>query len=135
MTKNLFAFLIDDDPDDHDFFAIAMQEHFPAINFAFAHDGIFALNKLNADPDFIPDIIFLDINMPRMNGMECLLELKKIPRLNRTYIYMYSTSAEPAIIDHCLSSGADGYLKKQTSSEALKEKILEILSKINIASS
>ena len=130
MEGKLLAFLIDDDLDDHEFFSMVMQEIYPSIKCAFATDGVHAIEKLNANPSFIPNIILIDVNMPRMNGVDCLAEIKKLPHLQNAHIYMYSTSADPSMVERCIALGACGFIKKESTTEALQKKILEVISKL-----
>jgi CheY-like chemotaxis protein len=131
MQANILTFLIDDDTDDQEVFSLAMEEAFPSVKCVFANDGIYALEKFDADNTFIPDLIFIDINMPRMNGIQCLAEIKKLSRLNKVPAYMYSTSAEPQIVAECLELGAAGFIKKEVSVDELQKKISQILSQVN----
>ena len=85
------CFLIDDDPDDQDFFSLALEELGIQVSLKKAYSGIEAMELLN-DITFNPDIIFIDINMPRMDGWECLNEIKKIDRLKAVPIVIYTTS-------------------------------------------
>ena len=70
--------LVDDDIDDHEIFCMALENLENCYKCIFAKDGIEALEILKNEEIFIPDIIFLDLNMPRMNGIDCLYEIKKI---------------------------------------------------------
>jgi len=126
--------MIDDDGDDQEFFSMVMEESFPSIKYVFANDGVHALEKLNRDLSLIPQIIFIDINMPRMNGMECLVELKKIPRLQQSHIYMYSTSIDPMMIKRCSDLGACGFIKKEATTEALQQRLSEVISQLKLPS-
>jgi len=132
MRDELLAFLIDDDLDDHEFFSMVMGETYPSIQCVFATDGVQALEKFNANPSFIPNIILIDINMPRMNGIDCLAEIKKLPHLQQSHIYMYSTSADPSIVEQSRVLGACGFIKKEPTTEALQKKISEVISKFKI---
>src|SRR5258708_2806892 len=105
MEKKLLTFLIDDDADDQEIFLMAMKRAYPFAECVFANDGIYALEKFRTDSSFLPHIIFIDINMPRMNGIQCLLEIKKLSRLRHIPAYMYSTSAERSIVEECLQIG------------------------------
>ena len=67
--------LVDDDEDDAEIFSIALNEANPDIKCLTAADGLEALEMLR-DPSFIPDYIFLDLNMPLMTGKECLVEIR-----------------------------------------------------------
>src|SRR5690348_12426970 len=88
----LTCLLIDDDPDDREIFGIALEEVDKVCRYITTENGIEALELLE-DSTSIPDFIFLDLNMPLMDGKECLREIKKIPHLNRVPVIIYSTSS------------------------------------------
>lgn len=104
-------FFIDDDADDQEIFGMAISEIDPSIRCVFANDGIDALEKLRVITP-LPDCIFIDLNMPRMNGKECLAEIRKIERLNEIPIYIYSTSVDPKLVDECKELGAKQFIVK-----------------------
>lgn len=114
------CFLIDDDPDDQEIFAMAVKEFSHVVRCYFADDGIKALEKLTKD-DFLPDCIFIDINMPRMNGIECLEQIKSISRLRPVPVCMFSTSADPAIVIKSKELGAIDFIVKPASVSVLSE--------------
>lgn len=130
MKKTLLLFLIDDDLDDQEFFGMIMDEYFPQVEYGFANNGVEAIEKLNALPHYIPNIILLDMNMPKMNGLECLEQIRKIPRLLATHVYMYSTSAESTMVAKCLELGANGYLVKEVSTQKIQKVFEKIFSAI-----
>ena len=120
MRENITCLLIDDDTDDQEIFALAMGGmHIPIICH-FANNGKHALEKL-ADESFIPDFIFLDLNMPRMNGRQCLIELKKIRRLDNTPIIIYSTCPLEQIAAETGDLGATGVIRKPNNIKELTE--------------
>jgi CheY-like chemotaxis protein len=108
------CFLIDDDLDDQEIFGMAVKELSDRIRCYFADDGIKALEKLNTE-EFLPHCIFIDINMPRMNGIECLQLIKGISRLKAVPVCMFSTSADPAIIEKAKQLGAIDFIVKPPS--------------------
>jgi CheY-like chemotaxis protein len=121
VRKPLRVFLIDDDMDDQKFFALAVAQIQTPIFCDFANNGLEALKKLRTEPDYVPDFIFIDIDMPVMNGIECLNQIKKIKLLSNVPLYIYSSSADPHIIKSCITLGATGVIKKVPSIAFLKE--------------
>ena len=87
--KNLF--LVDDDTDDQEFFIEALSKLENVTLSGIANNGKEALDKLKHS-DVLPDYIFLDYNMPLMNGIECLAELKKLPLTKDIPVFMLSTA-------------------------------------------
>lgn len=124
----LIVFIIDDDLDDQEIFSIVMREITNNIQCVFANDGVLALEKIKSNPSFIPALIFIDINMPRMSGVQCLSEIKKIKHLQNVPIYMYSTAAEKAIVEQCKKYGATGFIKKHIDTNDLKAELEKIIS-------
>ena len=124
---NLTCFLVDDDLDDQEIFALAVEDLKAPIHCVTAVDDIEALNRLRSDESFIPDFIFLDLNMPRMNGKQCLLEIRKIERLLRTPVIIYSTSSNRRDIDETLRLGAAHFLTKPSSISLLTRELATLM--------
>lgn len=123
------CFLIDDDIDDHDLFAMALQKIDESIEFRSAKDGVEGLKELKENFSFVPEFIFLDINMPRMNGLECLPEIKKLDHLRDVKIIMYSTSSDEDIQRKTRHLGADDFLVKPPKLGTLVNHLNRILEK------
>jgi CheY-like chemotaxis protein len=87
----MLVLFIDDDPDDFELFCEAIKAMTQKSRCLHARDGNEAL-KILEEISILPDLIFLDINMPGMNGMECLNEIKSRPNLKDIPVYMYSTT-------------------------------------------
>lgn len=116
--KNIL--LADDDDDDRDLFSEAVHFVDPTISITLRRDGEDLMEHLNQrDPAF--DLIFLDLNMPRKNGKECLAEIKKNRHFAKTPVIVYTTSLNPVDIDDTYSLGATFFLRKPNSFEELKE--------------
>lgn len=127
----LKTFLIDDDLDDQEFFCMAMKRVMPDVECTFADDCGKAIERLK-DASFTPQLIFIDINMPRMNGIECLRELRQMARLRHIPAFMYSTSTDGRVVDQCLQLGANGVLKKQFSVAEAKKDFERIITQCNL---
>jgi DNA-binding response OmpR family regulator len=130
MSKEILFFVVDDDADDRDIFTMALGCIRHKTRCITAKSGEDALELLKKNEEFIPDFIFLDINMPRVNGKECLIEMRKMERLKKVPIYMYSTSFTDKDKVETLSLGATDYFVKPYSVKIL----IEILSKIILKS-
>ncbi|MGC1240632.1 MAG: response regulator [Chryseosolibacter sp.] len=119
--------LVDDDEDDKEIFCMALTETDPSVRCITANDGIDALKMLK-DPTFVPDYIFLDLNMPLMSGKECLIEIRKRPHLTEVPVIIYTTSASQKDIEDTMEAGASSFITKPAHISVLSEKLLEVLS-------
>jgi CheY-like chemotaxis protein len=117
--------LIDDDEDDTEIFALAAGEADPSIECFFARDGIEALQML-LGASFVPDYIFLDLNMPQMSGKECLIEIRKRAQLDDTPVIIYSTSSSQKDILETHNLGASSFITKPPLISTLTEKLREV---------
>lgn len=112
------CFLIDDDTDDQEIFTLALQEVNNRFRCEVSSDGYQALQYLT-HAKRLPDYIFLDLNMPRMNGKECLNEIKKIDRLQGIPVVIYSTSSFQHDIRETQELGAAAFITKPFSVDEL----------------
>lgn len=94
-----------------------------------ASNGEEGIMKLNLDPHNPPDYIFLDLNMPRMNGIECLREIRTMAHLQKTAVIMYSTSDENYVRELTMGLGADDFIVKPSSITKLVELLSEMLNR------
>ncbi|MDQ3046470.1 MAG: response regulator [Bacteroidota bacterium] len=104
--------LVDDDLDDQDYFREALRIVDPSITLYTAKDGINAIEQLEK---ITPDIILLDLNMPRMNGVECLRELKKSEELSDIPVIIYSAFLCTYDRNEVVSMGVRQFIKKEIS--------------------
>ena len=126
MQEKKSFFLIDDDIDDREVFVLALKDIDPSINCITAKDGAEALDFIENNENFIPDFVFLDLNMPRVSGKECLIEMRKIARLQNVPIYIYTTTSSDKDKLELLTIGATGFITKPYTIK----KLVEILSQI-----
>jgi CheY-like chemotaxis protein len=109
---------VDDDAEDREFFCDALREVDPTITCLIAGSGMEALAMLQ-QLSLPPDYIFLDINMPMMDGKQCLKTLKSIAEFQHIPVIMYSTSTDTREIKECYKLGAEDFLIKPHSYEKL----------------
>jgi CheY-like chemotaxis protein len=123
MNHEKILMIIDDDRDDRFFFALAIKE-INNLNKCFeAEQGVDALEQLK-NAKQLPDFIFLDINMPKMDGWECLKELKKNESLKYIPVIMYSTSSREEDINKAYKLGAVHFLTKPFNITTLADEII-----------
>ncbi len=116
----------DDDRDDLDFFTDALKDNCPGIIVTVAEDGselLYMLNKIS-----LPDIIVLDLNMPRISGKDCLKALRKDNKYEKVSIVIYSTSSNSKDIEECLYYGANHYVTKPSSMHAISTLVKKLCS-------
>ncbi|SHG33123.1 response regulator [Flavobacterium defluvii] len=116
-------FLIDDDPDDREIFAELLQEEHPSIAYQEAENGAAAFEKLKSGSFKKPELIFLDLNMPVMDGRTFLLEIKKETSLLDIPIIIYSTSSSEIDKKFAQENGAALFLTKQYSMDLQRKDI------------
>jgi CheY-like chemotaxis protein len=104
--------LVDDDPEDTLLFQEILNEVDSRIGFESAPNGKKALEILRNRTAKLPNVIFLDLNMPLMNGKECLAELKHDPVLKDIPVIIYTTSAHSRDIEETLMAGAVCFVTK-----------------------
>jgi CheY-like chemotaxis protein len=119
--------LVDDDADDAFLFCEALHHLDPMMVCLTAENGREVFNKLSKQEATRPDIIFLDINMPIMDGWECLRRLKNDASLQNIPAIMYSTSSSKKDIEMAYQLGARLFVTKPEDFAEL-HKILEVVS-------
>lgn len=118
--------LADDDEDDRFFFARALQAVSGSIALSSAENGLQVMEMLRPGKN-MPDLVFLDLNMPLKNGYECLREIKQHPELLQIPIIIFSTSIQPESVTEVYSCGASLYMVKPNDFSALKQLIQHVL--------
>ena len=129
MNLYKVVFLADDDADDREIFIEAIKEIDNTIQCFCAHDGEDALKTLSGDIFQRPDLIFLDMNMPRLNGKQVLAELKKKEGLRDIPVIMYSTFIGNADKEEMNQLGAVHFLTKATEFDKLVDSLKFILAR------
>lgn len=111
-TEPISILLADDDKDDRFFFNLALEALSIPTKLATVVDGEKLMDYLTENSHQLPHVLFLDHNMPRKNGAECLTEIKLNPKLKSLPVVIYSTSLRNEIADVFFENGAHYYVKK-----------------------
>ena len=106
--------IIDDDNEDSDFLREAIQQVSPGTNCTIMRNAAEAIKGLYTKKFARPGLIFLDICMPRVNGMECLKELKRNPHVSDIPVIIYTTSKSQHDRTETLKLGAANFITKPT---------------------
>jgi CheY-like chemotaxis protein len=118
--------LVDDDKDDHEIFKSAWAVVDRSIDILWFDNGEKALQALS-QMNNPPDIIFLDLNMPRFNGIEVLEVLKTTTKLSSIPVIIYTTSFDSKVRDECFNLGAAEIMEKPSDFNSLCEKLESVL--------
>lgn len=128
MQKDyIHIILADDDEDDRLFFTDAFDELKINTKVQTFNDGVELMNYLNQDNATLPQVLFLDLNMPKKNGKECLHEIKANEKFKDLAIAIYSTSSSEEDIEDTFVSGANIYIKKPNDFNALKKILSDVV--------
>ncbi|MGO4771228.1 response regulator [Flavobacterium sp. W22_SRS_FK3] len=126
--ENIRILLTDDDQDDRDFFADAVEDMHLNFPVEFCKNGSELLNRLYNRNLVIPDIIFLDLNMPVMSGFETLQQIREDDLFKHIpIIAIYSTSASQEGVKNTFRLGANAYIVKPNDFSDLKKLIKKII--------
>ncbi len=118
--------LCDDDDDDRFFFKDAIREVDSSLLVKTVNNCEQLIRTLH-DAENIPDLLFLDLNMPRIDGKQCLEQIRQNPKFEKLPVIIYSTSAHGTDIDETYAKGANLYLQKSSNFSTFKNIITEVL--------
>src|SRR6478672_3178633 len=128
QAKKRHIFLADDDSEDREIFAEALAAVAPDVILTEFVDGMHLMDALQSPSVLHPEIIFLDLNMPKKSGLECLAEIREHrEQFAGIQIVVFSTSTNPAVIRDACEIGAKLYAIKPSNFNALATLIRKIL--------
>ncbi|MUH37738.1 response regulator [Zobellia amurskyensis] len=116
--KKWTIFLADDDSMDQEIFSDALAKIDMPVSLRTFDNGIDLLSELETG-DGLPNVIFLDLYMPKMDGSDCLIKIRKNPLFDNVPIVLYSTEFDIDRIEELFELGANRYLRKTSSFESL----------------
>lgn len=117
--------LADDDLDDCQFFKEALEDIPSPTSLTTVNDGVELMQLLSTHSDHLPDALFLDLNMPRMNGLECLTEIKGDEKLKKLPVIIFSTSFNADMMKTLEERGAQHYIRKPAEFFNLRKVLLK----------
>lgn len=121
MRKHIL--LVDDDEDEPEILSEALKKMPEPIDCYSVTSPEHALRVLN---EFVPDFIFIDYNMPRMDGLAFISEIRSIKRLSNTPLVLYSNHLDSDVIKEAMALGARACIKKPPKISLLVEKLKEL---------
>ncbi len=119
--RQMNILLADDDTDDCIFFKEALDELLLSTHLTVVHDGEQLMQQLLNETNEFPDVLFLDLNMPRKNGFECLSEIKLSKKLNQLPVIIFSTSFEQEVVNQLYQNGAEYFIRKPSEFSQFKK--------------
>ena len=120
-TNPLNLLLADDDTDDCIFFKEALEELPVSAKLTTVNDGVQLMELLTTKTDTLPHALFLDLNMPRKNGFDCLTEIKQNEKLKQLPVIIFSTSFDTEVANLLYELGASYYIQKPADFAILKK--------------
>lgn len=126
VKKEFTCFLIDDDADDREIFLGVVEAVAPAIRCVTASNGQEAINRLKSK-EIKPDLIFLDLNMPLMNGKQFLKACSELDGCKQIPVIILTTSSDHKSIEETMALGASDYITKPDKFSAWQNIIKEKL--------
>jgi CheY-like chemotaxis protein len=130
LSEKLNLLLADDDPDDCILFKEAIEELPLSVHLTTVHNGEQLMLRLSKKQNKLPDILFLDLNMPRINGFACLSKIKRNEKLQKLPVIIFSTSFDRFMINLVYKDAAHYYIRKPAEFWQLKKVIYQALTLI-----
>ena len=119
MKDNMSFFIVDDDAEDRNLFIEAVKEIDATITCTSATNGEQALTLLTDHRNSLPDFIFLDLRMPRIDGKKCLFEIKQNQRLKHIPVVIFTTSRDVEESKDLKEMGAFHFISKPNNPEEI----------------
>jgi len=126
--EQMFILLAEDDEDDRQFFKEAIEKMNLNTVLEMVTDGVYLIEYLRDNPSKKPHLLFLDLNMPRKDGFECLKEIRNDLGMTDLPIAIYSTSNASVDMEEAFRLGANIYIRKPSDFEMLKKIIAKVVS-------
>jgi CheY-like chemotaxis protein len=126
MPENIKILLIEDDRDDIEFLKVALDDNNIKYSMETIIRGDLVPEWLKKCKD-LPDIVIMDLNLPKIHGREVLCIIKDHPKFKTIPLIVLTTSSLPEDIDYCLQKGADKFISKPATTEGFAKLVGEIV--------
>jgi CheY-like chemotaxis protein len=127
-SEALHIIMADDNENDRHFFSEALHDIKVKTILTFVDDGSQLMDHLNTPGNRLPHVVFLDLNMPRKNGMECLAEIRKNNKLKDLVVVIYSADASDDKVEEAFINGANIYIQKPNDLPTMKNSLSQVIS-------
>lgn len=117
--------LADDDVEDHEIFQEALLEAAPFVTLSFTKNGSDLMRLLQ---NYVPDFVFLDMDMPGLDGLQCLRHIRTSSLLQNVHVIMFSGGARPVKVEMAYEMGADLFIVKPDNFTELRNVLSRVLS-------
>jgi CheY-like chemotaxis protein len=129
-SAHLNLLLCDDDLDDCYFFKEAIDGLSQSANFTAVHNGDQLMQLLINETNELPHVLFLDFNMPRKNGFECLIEIKGNKKLDKLPVIIFTTSLDQEAVNQLYKNGAHYFIHKPAEFKQIQKLVQNALTLI-----
>jgi CheY-like chemotaxis protein len=126
MKRDVFILLVEDDPDDVDLMKEALKANQIPYKIETINEGDKVMPYLKVCKNF-PDVIILDLNIPKLHGKEVLKQVKAFDNLRHIPVAILTTSSSSAERENCLKIGANIFMTKPSSVDGFNEMVASIL--------
>ena len=126
LTKNLHVLFVDDDSDEAYLFNEAIEQLGFPVEISKAQDGNDLMRVLSSGKEPLPDLLFLDLNMPHKDGVETLKEIRANDTFNELPVIIFSTSDNKSHTEACYQYGANLYIVKPETFDQILEMVKQI---------
>lgn len=131
ITTSLTILLAEDDDTDRLLFDDVLSELPVSANLITVGNGEELIDWLTNDDNKLPDVLFLDLNMPRKNGFAALGQIKRDPRLEELPVFIFSTANDEEMIKQVYKDAAHYFIRKPNKFKELKSLIYKALKLIS----
>jgi CheY-like chemotaxis protein len=123
----LHIIMADDNENDRDFFREALGDIKVKTVVTFVNDGSQLMDHLNSPENRMPHVVFIDLNMPSKDGMECLSEIRKDNKLKDLIVVIYSADAADDKVEEAFIRGANIYIQKPNDLTTMKNSLSQVI--------